>query len=294
MVGSPRREEAYRVDVSPRPDKPADGSKVEIKRFPRLVDGGEAAAIEMLSRVVPQFEVRLKKTDGGAATELVFVVPVPNELRESYPALFGQICGSRATDWESAIADGFRTTEYNRKPLSKFISPQLRRAFNKGVRIWLEKSRASKNQDIRPLELELSDFEKLAKMKPGPQTDSRAALWAAKRLDALVKGIKEIRQRCRNRSSVGTQELKLEIEKLCSYETYGATFQRLLSGEGKITPWTILTPEIDVGDIARAVITVELPTSGHVIDLNETSVRTLVKLGRKLAKGLDRVPKPLV
>jgi hypothetical protein len=270
--------------------------KQPIKRSPRLIRGQEAAAIELLSRVAPQFEVRLiKETDGTAATELVFVVPVPNELRESYSALYRLICGPRATDWENAIADGFRTTKYNgKKPLSDFITPQLRRAFAAGVRIWLKKMRDVGNREIGRLEQELIDFDKQTKMKSGPQPDLRAALWAAKRLDQLVPAIKKLRSGCKDRSSVRKEELKSEIEKLCAYETYIKVMKELLSQETGITPWMILTPEINVQEIAFSVVTAELPTSGHIVDLNKTSLRTLVKLGRKLVKSLDRVPKPRI
>jgi hypothetical protein len=283
----------YLPAMASSPEKPADGATNEIKRFPRLVDGGMAAAIEILSRVVPQFEVRLNKMGGTAATELVFVIPVPNELRESYSALFSQICGSRTKDWENAIADGFRNTEYNRKALSEFITPQLRRAFAEGVRIWLEKSRTVSNPGIGPLEEELSNFDKLTKMKPGPQADPRAAVWAVKRLTELRAGIKEIRRRCKDRSSIGTEALKQEINNLCSYETYRTALEQVTSKGTQITPWVILTPEIKVQEIALAVITTELPTSGHIVDLNKTSLKTLIKLGRKLMASLDRVPQPL-
>jgi hypothetical protein len=160
------------------------------------------------------------------------------------------------------------------------------------IRIWLEKNWDVENPNIEQLEQELIDFDMLTRMKSGPQSESRTVLWAARRLDILVAGIKKIRFRCKHRSSIGTQELELEIKKLCSYETYKTALEKLLSRETEITPWMILTPEINVQEIALSVIAAELPTSGHIVDLNKASLRTLVKLGRKLVKSLDRVPQP--
>jgi hypothetical protein len=290
-----RRPEArvdYLLTVASDKHKPTKTSIPKTRRFPRLVEGQEAAAIELLSRIVPRFEARLNKADNPASTELVFAIPLPLELRESYPVLFDLICGPRATDWEDAIAEGFRNTEYNGKPLSDFIAPQLRRAFAAGIRAWLKAIWDGENPDIERLERELLDFDKLTKMKSGPQSDSRAALWVAKRLDQLVTGIKAIRFRCKDRSRIGTRELKLEIEKLCSYEIYKTALGKLLSNETEITPWIILTPEINVQEIALVVIAAELPTSGHDVDINKTSLRTLVKMGRKLVESLGHVPQP--
>jgi len=252
-------------------------------RFPRLIEGQEAAALEKLLWVPPNFEVQLKRTKKGTLTRLVFSIPMAPDFETSFPGLHRLIFESRANEWENAIADGYWKSKYNNKPLSKFVQGVLRRAFKNGVKNFLEEEWSLPGASYKAqIVQELSDFDKHAIATRGPRPNPQIAFWAAKRFNTLVPAIRGLRAKFKgNIPHNRPQELKTEIAKLCSYKTYVGAFRSLLP-EGKVTPWDIRNEHIHPRAIALAIIECELPKQGYTIDVKQGTLWKHIQLGKKL------------
>lgn len=266
------------------------GKSSEPPRFPRLITGRIAAGLEKLLSVPPTFDVQLERAEKSVSTKLIFTFPMPVDFTKSYPKLYYLICGPWASAWEKAIAVGYWKSKYNNKNLHNFIQSVLRRAFAGGVKaylmeVWNLPDEFYKEQVVE----ELASFAEHTVSKPGPQPDARLAFWAAKRYDGLLPAIKAIRRKFHGREEKRTEELKNEIEKLCSYEIYVAALRKLCK-EARVTPWNICASEPQSKLIALAIIECELPKSGYTIDVKHGSLWKRIQLGRKLIKLLTSPP----
>ena len=262
------------------------------QRFPRLIGGKEAAALEKLLWVAPNFEVRLTKTKQKAATKLIFTIPISAEFSKSYPKLYWAIAGRRANDWENAIADGYWKTIYNKKVLPKFISSVLHRAFKKGVRIWLYETWGLQDDFYKEhVGQELSDFDKHAITKTGPQPDPRVALWTAKRFNRLLPAAQELRNRLKSKApSLKDDELQREIKKVLPYGTFLDALQSILAEQEHVGPREFFnTPRVTPRQVVRAMLKRELEKRGY--SMKKISLQKFLKLGNILLESFAHTPK---
>jgi hypothetical protein len=116
----------------------------DVKRFPRLLRGEVAAALTTLLWQKPQFSVVVtKKKD----IVFKFRVPVPDNLRPSYPELWELFFGTGIEHWKKALSSAYWNAKWGDKELPHSLSNQLRVVYRDALRIWLKASLALAKDD---------------------------------------------------------------------------------------------------------------------------------------------------
>lgn len=180
-----------------------------IQRFPRLQPSGvNAATISKLAWTTPSLHVRIKKKK-RSLTKFIFNIPMSPEFRKCCPELHELITGPQIRMFEIALEKGYERSRSNKRPLQQEIASRLRKAFNVGVRAWLREMWKFNRPYAYRIAIELSKFEKLAAIRPGPNADVGLAIWAFKTKCLIKRELTDLRQSLKGEArSIKNSELE--------------------------------------------------------------------------------------
>src|SRR6266403_3717098 len=133
-----------------------------VKRFPRLIRGETAGVLITLLWQKPEFSVVSTKKKEGI--EFRFRLPVPHDLRLSYPPLWELFFGGGIENWKKALSDSYWHAKWGDKNLSHSISNHLRVVYKDALGIWLKASLAL-TQDEGKKANQLQAFQRNSQIK---------------------------------------------------------------------------------------------------------------------------------
>jgi len=265
-----------------------DGPQKAIKRFPRRLEGEEAAAIEKLAWGTPEFRACMAADE--YAVDFIFRISL-SQLPKRYRALFGTLFFFGSDTWESAFSWAYSRLKYGDKDLERSVANRLHKLFLTGIQVWLDESwsREGNPQNEKNRTTELEAFKKQATIKRN-QPDPIVALWTASRRDELFPVLESLRNRVGTKARVTKpKDLQDQIAAFIPYQTFLEALRRL-SENPQFDPrrffYTSLYP---VTSVVEAMLTAELELKGY--DLKRISLKKYLKEGEQLLTSLSLLPK---
>jgi hypothetical protein len=259
--------------------------KTAIKRFPRLTTGSEAAAIAKLLWTNPNFNVRVNKH--SLATEFVFSVPFPEEVKHEYAPVKRLFFEDGAPDWETALAHSYWKTSSGKK-VSHFIPNLLHLVLTNGMKQWLEKTMtlAETQQAVH----ELQSFKTQNRTKRGQQPEPRLALWTAMRHEELLEQIASLKKRFKKKKWTRSSELWRAIERIVGHDVVCKALKELVDNEN--IEAIFVDRRVSVERIARAMLKAELEQKPLKRSNRPLTLDKYLKLGDELRILLAALPRP--
>jgi hypothetical protein len=181
-----------RSDFLPRE---MEGNKVTNgkRRFPRLLEGIQGAALARLFWTEPEKSIRIAKD--GTSINFVFKVRIRKEVvDEPFQTYSSFFLASPAHLFEKALQEGYDRTVSGKKPVHRHISTFLRRACLNAFQTWLENSWEINGYQHRK-EGELKTFKEQAKIQPGPQPNSADAVKVIRLYEKYFKLVRDARNK---------------------------------------------------------------------------------------------------
>src|ERR1700691_6109949 len=108
-----------------------------MKRFPRLLEGAEAVALEKMIWNTPEFRPRLQPDE--QAIDFIFRLRF-SQRRKRYHSLRYILFGPGSKSWEKSFRSVYSRVPYGDKNLEQSISNRLHKLFVEGVKLWLHKT----------------------------------------------------------------------------------------------------------------------------------------------------------
>ena len=258
-----------------------------IMRFPRLLEGDDAAILSELLWFEPEVKIGLKEDRPSilftfridASTEF------PRHRRLANRELFGHWKGPI----ELRLEKSYQNAQFNRKPVKGIIANLLRQVIKDAIRTWLDDSwdlgdwyRAEKNKH-------LAIFDQESRTKSGPQPNGRIALSVAKLWAERTKAANTLRAKLKiAHRKMKDAALIREIENSgFRYESIREALQNIFAEQSNISPRQFFTPDITPRDIVKALFEVELKKQG--LDTAKVSVEAYRRLGKNLHKRLSKL-----
>jgi len=267
-------------------------SKRAIRRFPRLLEGTEAAALEKLLWNKPEFQARVQPDK--YTIDFVFSLRYSQPLQR-YRSLRHIIFGPAFKSWEGSFRSAYSHLRYGDKALDQSMANNLHRLFNQGVRLWLQAAWSlkgiRKTSNEKPSRrTELATFDKEAPIKSN-QPDPRIAIWTANKQRQWLTAVRGIRQRLKSRAQcMQPAELRREIERMVPYKKFSAGLEKI-APEKHPTPQAFFTATwLSAKSMVDAMLAAELERKGF--DPKRISVKTYLKEGKKLLTALSALPQP--
>jgi hypothetical protein len=267
--------------------------KDTITRFPRTLRAEDLAAIALLLRSKPKISIRV--TRNRRAVQYKFLIPVPDDLKKSYPAAWVVLFDLGIKDWTRALNSGYHQARSgkDKKPIKKFIEDFILRAYRDALSSYLQRILHHPRYDHRR-RAELEAFSKHSVIKKS-RPDPTAALWAMRRRNELMARIKEVRPRLKTKQNLPSSDLfKLIRENvdtiLSEAELQEDVFPKIAKSVGfpsRPTLFFITSPSV----IAEAYIRCEGPAQHY--DLGGHQIRTLCNFAKEIDKLSSTLPRPL-
>ncbi len=256
-----------------------------VRRFPRLLEGEQAAALAKLLWQQPWFIVRGRKNKRNErAIEFKFRIPAPDGLRRSYPALWELFFGAGIKLWERALTMAYWETKSGDKTLHRYISNFLRVVYRNALGVWLKEVWTLSNNDERK-EGQLRAFLNHAGIKRS-QPDPWLALLVAERFEQLRPAIKNFRIRIRRQANMSDHALAQEFQACFPTVPPQKVFSRISATEGDSGP-RVLFARIADATIAEAYLQCELDDRHY--KLGKPSLKTYIRFGKQILQSLSEL-----
>ena len=270
-----------------------DQSRLTTRRFPRLLEGSHAAAVEKLAWAKPTFRAHVAPQE--RAIDFVFRMSSA-KLPKRYRAVDKILFGLGTNSWEQAFHSAYSHSRYGGKKIDHFLANALRQIFRDGFRRWLLETwselipQIAADAPTRQTESDIFGQLSLVKKKqPNPQIALRIALtW-----NRYVPAIAELKRRHRDRPlSVSNNQLRDEIERILSFDEFMAAFEAILGDPGNLQPRDFLsTRRIRAPQIVKAILERRLNESGY--NTREITFQKYLQAGKRIISDLSDSPAPL-
>jgi hypothetical protein len=241
----------------------------KLQRFPRLLTGAQAAALTHLFWTEPETP-RIKVARDGKSISFRFKVYIRPEVPQRLWSFF---LAQPTHNFEKALKEAYERTQSGKKPVHRHISNFLHRALQNTLRDWVQRDEFWPDEQ-RKAELEV--FEKLAKIKPGPQIDPSNALKAARLFSEYHTSIKAIKTDLRKTVRPRLREV---IRKHTSPELVLTALRQMADPEASLE----LISNVDPTDLAYEIVKSQMPD----VDFKKVSIKTYVNSGKRLLGALQ-------
>lgn len=263
-----------------------DNSKLTIKRFPRLLRGSHAAALEKLVWAKPTFRAHIVPQE--RAIDFVFRISSA-KLPKRYRAVDRILFGLGTNSWGQAFHYAYSHSRYGDKKIDHFLANALRQIFRDGFQRWLRETwsesipQSVADAPTRQTEPDIFGQRSLVKKK---QPDPQIALGIALNWNRYVPAIADLKRRHRERPiSVSNDRLRDEIERILPFEEFMAALEDILGNPGNLQPRDFLsTRRINARQVVNTILEGRLNQSGH--NTREISFQKYLKTGQRIILDL--------
>jgi hypothetical protein len=247
----------------------------KIKRFPRLLQGDQAAALTRMFWTAPEAP-RIRVAKDGRSVNFVFKVRIPKEaLGEPFQRYWSSLLAPPSHRFEKALQQGYDQIMSGKDTAHDQISNFLRRACVGALSVLLQDSWGLKGYEHLK-EGQLDVFRRQTSKKYSLQPNSGAAITAFRSYEKYLPSVREARAKLKKTVPLTAgRALSIVMKQGLPPEAL-LNALRKISGSPDLSQLTL--KGISPAEITRAIVEMEMSD----VDFKKISFRTYRDLGKKL------------